>query len=271
MQAVARGAVTIIVVIAVCYAGLVALAWAFQRQLIYLPDSSAPAPAGTAVEEVSYTTDDGVELDGWFMAVDDPHSVIVVANGNAGNRAARLPLAEALAERGHATLLTDYRGYGGNSGSPDEDGLVADLRAAASYVRDREDADTDRIVYLGESIGSGAVAGATVTEPPAAVILRSPFPALTDVGSTHYPVLPVGLLLRDRFPVTEQLAGYDGPVLVVAGGADRIVPTGLSREVAADLDAEQVEIAGADHNDRDLLDGGAFIDAVDGFVRSHLD
>ncbi|WP_344264000.1 alpha/beta hydrolase [Streptomyces sodiiphilus] len=261
--------VKVLAVLAALWLLLVVLAWAFQSRLIYLPDTSAPAPPGTpGLEEVGYRTGDGLELSGWFLpARGEPVTTVVVANGNAGNRANRLPLAEGLAERGHSVLLTDYRGYGGNPGSPGEEGLIADLTAAVDYAASRPDTDPDRIVLLGESVGSGVAAAVAARQPPAALVLRSPFPELADVARTHYRFLPVGLLLRDRFETGARLARYDGPLLVVAGDDDSIVPTGLSREVAENHDGRYAEIAGAGHNDAALLSGREFLDAVDTFLR----
>jgi len=61
----------------------------------------------------------------------------------------------------------------------------------------------------------------------------------------------VRLLLRDRFPVADQLAGSDVPVTVIYGDRDQVVPTELSARVAdqAPVLVERVVIAGADHND----------------------
>lgn len=254
------------------FALLVVLAWVGQRQLIYLPDRSTPAPLpGVEIEDVALRTADDLDLGAWFLPAEgEAVSTVVVANGNAGNRAARLPMAQGLAARGHAVLLTDYRGYGGNPGSPSEAGLVADLRAASAHVAGRDDVDADRVVYLGESLGTAVVAALAAEQTPVALVLRSPFPSLSDVGRRHYPFLPVRTLLRDRFPVSDDLAGYGGPTLVIAGGADRIVPADLSRQVADAAGAEYVEIAGADHNDPALFDGAELLDAIDAFIHTSL-
>jgi uncharacterized protein len=249
---------------------LVVAAWGLQRHLVYLPDRSRPAaPADPRLEEVTFDTADGLRLDGWFLAVDPvaPRSgvTVLVCNGNAGNRAARLPLARALAAAGHQVLLFDYRGYGGNPGRPTEEGLVADARAAAEHLRARP--DVDRLAYYGESIGAGVAAALAAVSPPDALVLRSPFPALADVGRRHYPFLPVRSLLRERFPTSAHLSRYDGPVLVLAGGADRIVPPALSAEVAAGAGASLHVLEGADHNDRALLDGAEAVRRVDAFLR----
>jgi uncharacterized protein len=281
-----RRVVRVVLVVVAAWALVVVLAALFQRQLIYLPDrSSPPTPAG--VEEVALGTDDGLTLTAWFVPAAEATesgravSTVLVAPGNAGNRGLRLPLATGLAARGHAVLLVDYRGYGGNPGRPSEDGLVTDARAALAHLGTRADVDAQRIVLLGESLGTGVVAGLvagaasstigeveTVSQLP--VVLRSPFTELADVGRSAYPFLPVRSLLRDRFPVIEGLRGHAGPILVIAGDRDRIVPPALSQRVAAALEAPFHAIAGADHNDRALLDGDEYLDAVDRFVREAL-
>lgn len=268
-MSIARGVLSLLAILAVVWLAVMVLAWVFQRQLIYLPDRSPPSlPPALDVEEVTLTTEDGLVLGAWFVpAVDDPVSTVLVAPGNAGNRSHRMLLAAGLSDRGHSVLLLDYRGYGGNAGRPDEPGLVTDARAAHDHLVARPDVDPERIVYLGESLGSGVVAALASERPPAGLALRSPFPSLADVGAHHYPFLPVRTLLRDRHATTRHLAAYDGPVLVVAGGADTIVPTALSRQVAAAADATYVEVPGADHNDRELLDGSMYLDAVDALAR----
>lgn len=267
-----RAVLTTVAVVAGVWLALVLAAWGLQRQLIYLPATQEPAPpTPAAVEEVTLTTDDGLELSAWYLAPDTaPVSTIMVLPGNAGDRSLRLPLAEGLVAREHAVLLVDYRGYGGNPGSPDEAGLRRDALAARDHLRRRRDVDADRLVYLGESLGSGVAAALAAERPVAAMVLRSPFGELAEVGRAHYPFLPVRTLLWDRFETREHLADYDGPLLVVAGGDDQIVPTELSVEVARATGAEYLELEGVGHNDRELLDGAAYLDAVDGFVRAAL-
>jgi uncharacterized protein len=247
---------------------LVVLAAVFQRSLIYLPDATTPVPP-TGVEEVDLHTGDESALTAWFVPTEQPAaSVILYLPGNAGNRAGRIPVARELNQRGHHVLLLDYRGYGGNPGRPSEEGLIADGLTAFDHLAGRDDIDPDAIVVLGESVGTGVAATTPPDRPAAGVVLRSPFPDLGEVGASAYPILPVRTLLRDRFATVERLEDRDLPVLVVAGGADRIVPTELSREVAESLDARFVEIEGAGHNDAALFTGTTYLDAVDEHVRA---
>ena len=247
--------------------------WALQRRLVYFPDPGAMPPAATVLpgaEDVELTTSDGLHLGAWWLPAADPRApAVLVAPGNGGARNLRAPLARSLADEGLAVLLVDYRGYGGNPGSPSEEGLTRDVRAARQWLVDRAAVDPARLLYFGESLGCGVVTELATEHPPAGLVLRSPFTDLAAVGSHHYPFLPVRALLRDRYPVAEGVARVQAPTVVVYGSADRIVPPPQSRavaEAAADL-RELVEVPGADHNDRALLDGREVVAAVVGLAR----
>ena len=154
-------------------------------------------------------------------------------------------------------LLFDYRGYGNSAGSPDERGLALDARAARRYLLSRPDVDAAGLVYFGESLGAAVAVELAAEHPPAALVLRSPFTSMADVGAYHYPILPVRLLLRDRYAAIDRIAHVRAPLLVIAGGNDRIVPLEQSRRVhdAARSPKAFVIIEGADHNDAALNAG----------------
>ncbi|WP_207782419.1 alpha/beta hydrolase [Phytoactinopolyspora limicola] len=256
-------------IIAGVVAILVALLWLMQRRLIYLPDTSAVPPAAEVIaggEDVTLTTSDDVELGAWYVPPqgENREVTVLVANGNGGNRAGRAALATALAEAGFATLLFDYRGYGGNSGSPSEQGLARDIRAALDHLTNNRGVPAERLLYFGESLGTGVVAELATEHPPAGLLLRSPFPDLAAAGRRHYPFLPLGLMLRDRYPVAEHVAAVRVPTTVVYGTDDSIIPPGLSREVAGAVagPVEEVAIDGAGHNDSVMFGGTVLVEAV---------
>ena len=255
-------------------AGVLALIWTLQRRLMYFPTSGVPTPQAVGlagVEPVTFDTADGLALNGWFVAASgpSPRVTVLVFNGNAGNRAHRGPLAAALHWHGLQVLLVDYRGYGGNSGAPTENGLVADSRAARAYVAGRPDVDASRLVYFGESLGAAVAVNLAVEHPPAAIVLRSPFTSMADVGQHHYPFLPVRLLLRDRFAAIDEIRRVQAPLLVIAGGRDRIVPIDQSRHLyeAAAMPKMLLVLPDADHNDDALLAGDDTIRAIVRFLQ----
>ncbi len=264
---------------------LLALPYLMQRSMIYFPGSAVPSaellPA--AAETIQLHTDDGLRLAAWFLpptavpipagAEPRPGPAVLICNGNAGDRSHRLPLATALTERGYAVLVFDYRGYAGNPGSPSEDGLRADARAAVEALAARPEVDPERIAYFGESLGAALAGGLATERPPAALVLRSPPPSIAEMGRHHYPYLPiVDALLFDRYPLTEQVRGMGVPLLVLVTERDEIVPAALSRRVfdAATEPKRYVTLAAAHHNDPAMLVGEELLTAVASFLDEWL-
>jgi fermentation-respiration switch protein FrsA (DUF1100 family) len=247
-----------------------------QRKLIYFPFDDVPPPDAVGLSSaapVAFQTADGLRLNGWWVPLaGTARFTAIVFNGNGGNRAMRAPLANALTRRGVAVLLFDYRGYGGNPGTPSEGGLIADARAARKYLLGRRDVDPTRVAYFGESLGAAVAVQLAVEFPPAALVLRSPFYSLAEVGRFHYPLLPVRWLLGDRFASSEFIARVHSPLLVIAGDRDRIVPLAHSRRLfeAAHDPKTFVIIRDADHNDDALLAGPQMIEEIARFLSGAL-
>jgi pimeloyl-ACP methyl ester carboxylesterase len=248
--------------------------WAMQRQMIYFPDPARVPPAGEVVEgarDVTLVTEDGLRLGAWFLPASDrmrdASMAVLVAPGNGGNRADRAGLATELSRRGFAVLAMDYRGYGGNPGSPSEEGLAADAFAATEALQ-ALGYPPERVIYFGESLGTGVVAALQTRRPPAGMVLRSPFTELADVGAHHYPFLPVRVLLRDRFPVVDHVSSSRVPVTVIYAAHDSVIPSTLSARVAdaAKVLVERRVIPEADHNDP-VMFGPQVADAVTRLAR----
>ena len=239
--------------------------WLLQRRIVFQPDTADPGPAGAAISgarDVVLATADGLQLHAWYLpaAADCPRTVLV-APGNAGNRAGRAELARALGKRGLGVLLLDYRGYGGNQGSPDEDGLLLDARAGLDFLQ--AEVPHHRLTYFGESLGSAVVVALARRSPPAALVLRSPFTDLASVAAEQFPWLPVRWMLWDEFPVLQPLSSMSVPVTVIYGERDSLIPPEQSLAVAeAATVSTTVVVPGADHNDAALVHGPVVIDSV---------
>lgn len=265
--------------LAAALALLLAAVWSVQRRLVYFP-AGPPPPAGQVLpqaREVELDTRDGLRLGAWFVPAGPPDTgvAVLVAAGNAGNRADRAEVARRLAAAGCSVLLFDYRGYGGNPGRPSEAGFALDARAARDHLIRRCGVTADRLLYLGESLGAAVVTELATEHPPAGLVLRSPFVSLAAVGRVHYPFLPVSALLRDRFPLAEQLARIRVPTVVVYGDADEVVPPQQSAAVATTArgPVSTVVVPGARHNDLRLVAGrdliGATVDLADRVRAEH--
>jgi fermentation-respiration switch protein FrsA (DUF1100 family) len=246
---------------------LLVAVWLGQRTLIYHPDQAVP-PLPEGAVEVALRTEDGLELTAWELAPDaaaDREAAVLVAPGNAGNRGGRHVLGQTLAAEGFTVLLLEYRGFGGNPGTPTEDGLAQDAAAAWDHLRTRFPAE--RILLFGESIGAAVAAALAAEADPGGLVLRSPFTDLAAVGQEHYPALPVRLLLRDRFVVTDDLAHNEAPVVVIYSESDEVVPAAQSRAVAdaaasAGTPVTVVEVESYGHNDPVLVQGPEVVASV---------
>jgi uncharacterized protein len=244
-----------------------------QRRLIYFP-SPGPVPSAATLlaggRDVVLDTEDGKRLGAWCLPApgSQPGPAVVVFNGNGGDRSGRALLAANLSRLGMSVLLFDYRGYGGNPGPPSEKGLAADARAAQAWLAAQPEVDPDRIVYFGESLGAAVAIGLAMERPPAALVLRSPFTSLAEVGRAHYPWLPVGWLLMDRYPSIDRIGSLSAPVMVIAGGRDDIVPESLSKKLydAASEPKRYLLVPGTGHNDPELIWGDRMLEEVGRFL-----
>ena len=244
-----------------------------QERLIYFPGGDPGAPP-ELWEEFEVASTDGVDLVAWAR-VDDigaDRPVVVVFPGNGGNRAGRIPLGNALAQAGYGVVLAEYRGYGGNPGSPNEDGITDDALAIVAAARSRFPSNGG-LVYFGESLGAAVAIAVAAQSPPDALILGSPFTSLTAVGQHHYPWLPISALLRDRYPSLERIGGgaLDGiPALVIGGTDDGTVPIEQSRQIATALEASVYEVEGVDHNDAEIRSAPSMVAVVGDFLMEAL-
>jgi len=248
------------------YAGVCALLFLFQRQLLYLPGpppAATPADVGLAFDELRLTTADGEELHAWRVhalpspredgAADEPRGLVLYAHGNAGSIEHRLAPARALAAMGVDVLLFDYRGYGASTGRPSEEGTYLDAEAVHDWAVTDGGYAPGRIVGFGESLGGAVVVELARRRALAGLVLESSFTSVPDRASELYPWLPVRWLARDAYASIDKLGALELPILVLHGRADEVVPFahGERLHAAAGARSRFVELSGG-HN------GGGF-------------
>lgn len=252
----------------VIYVVLVGSVYLFQRKLQYFPNADpVPLPQGQAfrgLQEVELATEDGIRLLSWYWPGDRPLT-LVYFSGNGGNRADRLEWARDFHRLGYGLFLLEYRGYGGNPGTPTETGLYRDAQAALDRLA-REPGR--KLAYLGESLGSGVAVEMATRSAPAGLIIQSGFSSAADVGQHRYPLLPVGLLMKDPFDSLPKIKGLICPLLAIHGDRDRTVPLSLGRALfdAAPEPKEWLPVPGAAHNDVSGVGGQSYWKKIDDFL-----
>ncbi len=242
---------------ALIYILFVAFLFITQRSMIYFPDKSKPAPVQGA-EIVKVIARDNQKLESWYFAPKDKTKpVIVFFHGNAGNYSHRLYKVQYYLDAGYGVLLTEYRGYGGNSGEISEQGFYSDGRAYIDWLMSEKDFKSERIVIYGESIGSGAAVQMAVEYDVGGLILEVPFSSLLEIASKQYPFVPVKYLLKDRFMNIEKIGNINTPLLILHGNKDKIIPFASADKLfkAAKQPKKFIDFPDGEHNN--LYDFGA--------------
>jgi fermentation-respiration switch protein FrsA (DUF1100 family) len=253
----------------------------FQSRLVYYPESeleATPARIGLGFRDVFFSTDDGVELHGWFvprsgMGVSMEGSdsrvspVLLFCHGNAGNISGRLALIQIFNELGLSVFIFDYRGYGQSRGTPSESGTYHDASAAWRHLTDVEGIPPDRIILCGRSIGSAIAIELAGRVTPRALIVDSGFTSAIDLGARVYWWLPVKWLARIRYDSASRVGVLTFPKLFIHSPDDTVVPIAMGRrlfEAAADP-KQFLEIQGG-HDDGFLVSETLYRDGIGEFL-----
>jgi fermentation-respiration switch protein FrsA (DUF1100 family) len=207
--------------------------YVFQRDLQYFPTRRDPAPdaAGlTGVERIALPTPDGETLVLWYTAPAADRPVILFLHGNAGEIADRADRFAFYQAQGFGVAFLSWRGYGGSTGAPSETGLLIDAKAAYDQLR-TQGIPPDRMVLVGESLGTGPAVITAAANPVAAVVLEAPYSAAVDIARRAYPWAPVGLLMKDQYRSRDHIAAINAPLLILHGEADRVIPQGFGKRL----------------------------------------
>lgn len=243
--------------VALAYGAICGLLYLRQQQLIYYPGFTRVSPAQT-----NFSLQRGdVTLRGWIVNPGQPRAVLYFG-GNGESIEGNVDLLQR-ALPGHTVYLLAYRGYGASDGEPSEAALTADALALFDHVQARHAGQP--VSAIGRSLGSGVASHVAAHRTVAKLVLVTPFDSLANVGQAHYPWLPVQWLLRDRYPSTENLARYAGPILVVRAGLDEVVPASNTDALVASLKQPPV-IALQPKAGHNTLDDAAYGAALSGFL-----
>ena len=262
-----------LVLLAAGYVVLLATLFVFQRRILFRPD---PGPVLMAraeqpgLQEASLATADGLVLTAWYLPPASATApVVLYLHGNAGHIGHRADRLQRFAAQGWGALFVGYRGYGGNPGTPSEQGLIADAIAGREHLLAGGIAP-DRIVVWGESLGSGVATALAQNAPPAgAIVLETPFTSIADIARQRYPYAPVNLLLKDRFDSLARIPAIRAPILIVQGGQDTIVPPAMGRRLLAAATAP-AELWLAEQGGHSNLAEFGMVEAAADFLARHL-
>ena len=148
----------------------------------------------------------------------------------------------------HTVYLFNYRGYGGSSGKPTENGIFSDVLAFYDRIRP----DHKSISAIGRSLGSGVAVYLASQREIAHLALVAPFDSISRVAQWQFPIYPISLLLLDKYDSFSRIREVKAQTLVIRGGNDRVIKARHTRRLISAFPEEQVSvftIEDAGHND----------------------
>ena len=217
-------------VYAIVFIGL----YAGQRKILFRCDAAEldPATLGLKAKILRLGTEDGEGLVAWSIPPAPGRPLILYFHGNAGGLDLRVERFRGMAGAGMGLLAIEYRGYASSTGSPSERGLKLDGEAAYAAAI-ASGVAPERIVPLGESLGSGVAVALAARHKIGALVLDSPYSSIVDVAAAAYWFVPVRALLRDPFRNDLLIGSVTAPTLMVHGTADRVVPIRFGEKLFA--------------------------------------
>jgi uncharacterized protein len=260
------------------YVGLVVLGILLQRYLIYIPSRASEDELLRLAERIGLRPwrDRGNQLIGWRSAIPDsptkPRNRLVVLHGNAGFALHRSYYVDGFhgIPEGRAAwelLLFEYPGYGARPGSRNEENIAA---AAGQAIKELLQEDSRPVYLVGESLGSSFASRLAAENPKSisGLFLVTPLTCLADVAASHYPILPVRWILRERHDVQQHLKAYPGPVAFLVAGRDEVMKNNLGEKLCRQYGGrKRLWIQpGAGHNTLDFTVGSPWWREVADFL-----
>ncbi|MDO8979835.1 MAG: alpha/beta hydrolase [Afipia sp.] len=220
---------SIVMLAIAAYAAVAVALYVFQRALLYpAPQTTRtdPVTAGfPEAREVVLETKDGEKVIVWHVPPKPGKPVVLFFHGNGEVLAWRVPRFRAITADGTGLIALSFRGYGGSSGKPTEDGLLND--GAAAYAFAAAHYPPERIVPWGYSLGSGVALAIAASRPVGKLVLEAPYTSIADIAASLFWYMPVRWLIQDSFRSDERIAGVKVPLLIMHGEKDTVVPAQL--------------------------------------------
>ena len=255
------------------YFGALFVLLAMEDRFLYHPTTPAeawlPPPAGVRVEDVVLTCADGTPIHAWWGAPDGwtpERGAVLHCHGNDGNVSQWgqvIPTWQGRLKTG--VLVFDYPGYGKSGGSPTEAGCYAAADAAYDWLTREKQVPAERVLLLGESLGTAIATDLASRRPCRALVLCSPFTSFPDVAQDKYPIFPGRWLVHNQFDSRRKIAGCRCPVFIAHGTADTVVPFAHGERLYAAAPEPKRFLAMPGHTHDDGPDD-AFFDALRRFL-----
>ena len=240
------------------YVGLCLFLFLFQSRYVYYPSrktGSTPGSIGLKFDDLRIKTKDGETITGWFVPAGNGGQetnvvrTVLVCHGNAGDIGGRVDNVKTFHDMGYNVLMFDYRGYGGSTGKPSEQGTYNDVLACWDYLKTEKNVSAQDVILYGQSLGGAVATWLAEQIKPGALILESTLTSVPAIAVKMFPYLPVRLLCTFKYDSLSRIENIHCPVLIAHSSDDEMIPFAHGQKLlkAANEPKQFVEMKG-DHN-----------------------
>lgn len=222
------------------------------RRLVFQPHkirSVPPFPDNvTHLERYWLNTEQG-DVEWWLFKGDGVDAAnkgpaVLMAHGNRELIDFLVNRAEAYQRMGFTVMLGEYRGYGRSAGTPSRKRIASDYRRFYDHLISLPTVDPKRIVFHGRSLGGSVLSELSRHRPPTAIIVESTFTSIKAMAHGA-----PDILLSDNYDTVSALLEYRGPILIIHGTKDDVVPVQHALEMEKHIPNAELILYDCGHND----------------------
>ena len=230
-----------------------------QEKLLFLPtvlEQNYKYKFSYNFEEINLKTKDDATLNAIHFKTGNPKGVILYFHGNAGDLSRWGNITEFFVAKNYDVLVMDYRTYGKSVGRLSEQAFYDDADLFYNYLK--KEYKEDKITLYGRSLGTGLATFLASKHNPKQLILETPYTSIAAVAKYRFPLFPVKLLLKYKFPSSTFIKKVTCPITIFHGTEDAVVSYKFGKELSEIPPKDQttfIIIEGGNHNNLIDFDG----------------
>jgi len=231
-------------IIGILFFSIYTLAGAFlflnQEELLYHPPTGTTHNLETLVFE-----NDGLKIN-VLLSNSPSKDAIIYLGGNAEDVLRNVSYYQ-VAFPDKRIYFMRYRGYGYSEGHPSQKGLFSDAIKLFDLVKDKH----ETITVIGRSLGTGVATYLASERDVDKLVLVTPYDSIARVAKAKFPMYPVDIMLRDKYPSYKYAPTVKAKILVLIAAQDEVIPRESSVSLMKEFDQEDLSfgiIDGATHN-----------------------
>ncbi|MBA4239415.1 MAG: hypothetical protein C0448_01725 [Sphingobacteriaceae bacterium] len=218
------------IIILVLYAGVCALLYFNQDDLLFHPQPNTPKEIAEILNKypefdtLSFVMKDGNRTCGYISkdTIKEKLPLVLYFGGNAEEVSHLADYKQYFPNT--IMVLMNYRSFGLSQGKISEQTMFSDALEVYDKLITNPEVDSKNVIVLGRSIGTGVATYVSSQRKVNATVLITPYESIIDVAQEKYPFVPIGLFIKHPFKSKEYATSISSPVLALVAKKDEVIP-----------------------------------------------